>query len=288
MAGRLATAALVLGLLGTVLGATAAQVASPASLQPATNEILDLFDRYLPRYEQQLSTLVADEDFQQQIDHASHNLRARRRLLSDVAFLRLPGQQDWLAHRSVREVDGRPVGTGRLRLTDLLAQARADDLQRARAIVEESSALNLGNPRTINVPTLPLELLHASHRHLFDITVDGEQQEDGRRLARLLFRERSPGAIVRSTQGDYVRAGVLAWIDIDTGELLKADATLNPSTESGRATRVRVEFRYDPALKLLVPARMEEWFPAAAGNGRGEARYSNFRRFTTGARVVPQ
>jgi hypothetical protein len=44
-------------------------------------------------------------------------------------------------------------------------------------------------------------------------------------------------------------------------------------------------------LQILVPVEMREEFPSMGGlNSRGDgvALYSNFRRFGTGARIVPQ
>ena len=52
---------------------------------------------------------------------------------------------------------------------------------------------------------------------------------------------------------------------------------------------MRVDFVEHEELGLLVPDRMaESFYVHGATLGRGEARYSNFREFTTGARFVPQ
>jgi hypothetical protein len=52
---------------------------------------------------------------------------------------------------------------------------------------------------------------------------------------------------------------------------------------------VRVEFAQHDLLEMMVPTRMEEvFFDPPRGRGEGEATYANYRRFTTGAHVVPQ
>ena len=51
---------------------------------------------------------------------------------------------------------------------------------------------------------------------------------------------------------------------------------------------IRVDFRPDPKLGILVPYEMEETFFAGRfREGTGTARYSNYRQFRTNARVVP-
>jgi hypothetical protein len=51
-----------------------------------------------------------------------------------------------------------------------------------------------------------------------------------------------------------------------------------------------VDFRHDRALDLLVPSEMHEWFTTDTPGlmGTGKAKYSDFRRFETSARIVPQ
>jgi hypothetical protein len=41
-------------------------------------------------------------------------------------------------------------------------------------------------------------------------------------------------------------------------------------------------------LGLMVPKHMYEEFFVIGGRGTGAATYSNYRRFTTAARLVPQ
>lgn len=54
-----------------------------------------------------------------------------------------------------------------------------------------------------------------------------------------------------------------------------------PTSTTVRRMRKRV-------LEFVVPKEMFEEFYSTHGRGEGRARYSNYRRFTTAGRVVPQ
>ena len=51
---------------------------------------------------------------------------------------------------------------------------------------------------------------------------------------------------------------------------------------------IRVDFKDDKNVGMLVPASMTETFFVERGSGTGTATYSNYRRFQTSARLVPQ
>ena len=70
------------------------------------------------------------------------------------------------------------------------------------------------------------------------------------------------------------------WLNEATGAVYETVV----ADRDGGAARLRVMFGEDKGLGILVPQRMQEVFPA----GEGDARYSNFRKFTTAARIVPQ
>jgi hypothetical protein len=239
---------------------------------------------YVAAYEAEIGAVIAEEEFVQFIRGAT-GVR-RRRLVSDVAFLRLPGDLDWIGHRSVRVVDGRSVGRDAPSLADLLLSEGADVRARAQAIAAENAQYNLGYPRTINLPTLPLDLLHPRRQASFDMTADGTERVGGRMLARLRFLEHAPGSIIAASPTAFNRAEVRAWVDPETGALRRAHVRLRAPGPSRIENQVTVSFEPDAALGCLVPVKMSEVF-YFSGYGSGEATYRNFRRFGTAARIVP-
>ncbi len=263
--------------------------ATRTDVQPdASAEIVERMRACLDAYEPKLSELVADEEFLQRTPsrNAAYGEAtfARRLLVSDVGFLRLPGGLAWLAQRSVRSVDGVPVAADLPRLEDALVSAGAQIFARAKTIADANAKYNLGHPRSMNVPTLPLDLLGRRRQHAFRVDVEGPDTLGGRKAVRVAFREPPPGAIIAHDKERFLRADVVAWLSTDSGAVLRADVTLDPPGY-GRH-RIRVDFAAEPALGLLVPVRMTEsdtGFP----DGDGSATYGNYRRFQTAGRILP-
>lgn len=262
---------------------------APNAQAPDLDTIVERLDDYLERYEPELSAVVADEVFTQSVDAATRtSAGATRRMVSEVAFLRLPGDFEWLGFRSVMRVDGSPVtgSTSLTSLTSLLSRAGADVAVQASALVEASSKYNLGQPRTINMPNLPLEMLLPKHQHRFEIRLDGRERVRGHATAKLVFTEIGTPNIIYYGGLD-LPSRVRAWVDPEAGTLWRAEVRLTPRTPVNRPPLLRVEFAEDRALGIMVPVEMREEFLAQGGTGTGRATYSNFRRFQTSARIVP-
>lgn len=255
---------------------------APPSNGPAS--AIAALDAYLTEYEPKLSALVANERFTQRVPYEGpYNpaLNLDRLLLSEMAFLRLPGDGAWLGHRRVHSANGKAVSDVDSRaLVALFGEGSDAAVEAARAIVETSSAHHLGLPRTVNVPTLPLELVHPRRRSSFDVEDAGIE----RGVRRLVFRERGAGAIVRFGSLGFLHATVTVWVE-PGGAVRRGDVELAAPT--GRPATLRVDFEWHDALKMQVPVRMRETFVSSRGNGVGDARYSNFRRFEVAARLLP-
>ena len=82
---------------------------------------------------------------------------------------------------------------------------------------------------------------------------------------------------------------VRAWVD-QNGRLLRAEVnTFTDADASQYEHLVRVEFMESEALGMLVPAEMHEDFPVPRpSRGTAVATYTNFRRFQTSGRIIPQ
>ncbi len=253
---------------------------------------------YLTTYEASLGEVVATERMTQRTgphilsDGETNTSGAPRVLESEVAFVGLPGGAGWLGYRDVLRRNGRPLRRTGPPLSDLLAVDRTESLDRARALLIASAAHNLGAPRTINLPTLPLEFLHERNMHRITLSTATPQPE-GRgecRGHRLEFRETSVPTLIQRPQGGDMPSRVIAWVEPGTGRLCKAEVRTRDAGGGDDAVEavVRVEFEREAAVGLTVPKRMEEeFFVPPLGRGTGEATYSNYRRFRTSGRLVP-
>ena len=257
--------------------------------------------RYLDAYEADLAAVVAEERMLQWPlrDRASLSntpgtvLRDTTRvrvLESDVAFVPLPGNAGWLGYRDVRRIGGKAVRRKGPTLEELLKASSDDARERAMVLLLESARHNLGAPRTINLPSLPLELLHRRNEARFAIETSHRERVGDCQAVRLGLAETARPTIIQRPEGGDMPTHVTAWVEPDFGRLCRAQVLIR----DGRlgvpdfTASVSVDFTRDEALRLTVPARMNEVFfipPRSAGES--EADYSNYRRFTTSGRLVP-
>lgn len=281
-----------------VVAAVSALQAQPA---PDVDTLVSKLGAYLLEYEQQLSTVIAQERYQQSetqfgpgavVDVAGNTTIRTRTLDSEVAFLRLPGNAEWFGVRHVLRVDGRKIEGD---TPGLLATVTSGEIEQAaliRAIVLASSRHNLGSARTINMPTVPLELLHPKHRRRFVFTLGSTTTIARIRVQEIRYRELKEPSIILDPKGRSMLAGGSVWVTPD-GRVLRVTLRLAFAQQSVMSVRtgeneLRVDFAVNEALGMLVPRELREDFDLAGGGRfQGRASYSNYRRFTTSARIIP-
>lgn len=279
--------------LATLLASAGAQ-----SAQPEAGGLAAQLRAYLTTYEVSLGEVVATERMTQRtgphiISNGETTTRGAPRLLeSDVAFVGLPGGAGWLGYRDVLRRNGRSLKRTGPPLSALLAVDRTESTDRARALLIASAEHNLGAPRTIDLPSLPLEFLHARNAHRLTLITAVPQREsrDDCPGWRLDFRETSAPTLIQRPTGGDMPSRVAAWVEPGTGRLCKAEIRTRDSRGGNDAVEavVRVEFERDAAVDLTVPRRMEEeFFVPPLGRGTGEANYSSYRRFRTSGRLLP-
>ena len=279
--------------IGAWIGVAASQSSHP-------DHLLKLLDAYLAHYEPALSALVARELMTQTIELPSREASApsrvpslpaaeRRRLESEVSFMALPGNTAWLGIRLVRKVDGKAVPSAVQAIGALMQSDQPVAL--GNRILAEGARHNLGALRNTNLPNLPLELLHPRNRQRFSYAVDGHTTIAGARVTILAASETATPSIIRSPDGAELRTRVKAWLD-DRGRVLRTEVrSRNPHSRGLQDEPVlRVEFRHHAKLDVVVPVEMREDFPTGTPGlmGLTVAKYSDFRRFETAARIVPQ
>ena len=289
-------------------------LAAPLQAQPVQLDlVVERLHAYLLAYEEALGTLVADEAYEQRIMGRAPrrpveidatgipvdpNLRptlvetAKRRLQSTVSFLRLPGGAAWLGTREVVSIDKRPLSNSATLLA-ILTSKTDDAHARAAALARASAQHNLGNPRSVNMPTLALELLDRRHRDRMAFRVAGTDTVRGVRTTRLAFEEKgAPTLITGEDEGRWVLSRGSGWLEATSGAIWRTQVFYRDyvpgEAVSAPEGEVSVDFGRHAALGMLVPERMREIFHVTGGRGEGDAKYSNYRRFTTSARIIPR
>jgi hypothetical protein len=277
--------------------AALAIVAALLAPEPTAQELREQLNSYLTDYEPKLSELIADELMGQENRRGNSpagggiGAPEYRTIRSEVAFIALPGDAGWMGFRRVLKVGGKDVDDALGSLNAVLVTGEKDDYARARAMLADSARFNLGSPRTINLPNLPLELLHPRHAHRFAVRIAGNEQMRGGRLTKLVFVENVTPTIIRAQDNADMRSIISAFVEPGTGRLWRADViTRDPRGDAFTFDHViRVEFTNHKQLGLLVPATMhEDFFAGMNRQAFGDARYTNYRRFQTSGRIVPQ
>ena len=146
--------------------------------------ILERAGRYVKEYEETFRNLVAEEIYRQWGPNPNVGEgQVVRTLRSELVFVRLPGPLPWGTFRDVFEVDGQKVRDRERRLEKLFFAPKASDVERAEAILNESSRYNLGRAyRNVNVPALGLLFLRPENQKRLAFKRRGTP--DDRRLPR--------------------------------------------------------------------------------------------------------
>jgi hypothetical protein len=274
----------ILALAVVALSVASGQASRPQP--PTLNDLLDRLGKYLDDYVQNLSLLVAEERYEQQIVIRGRT-ESKRILTSDYGMLRLPAAPVWSGFRDTFLVDGQPVRGREARLEHLLLDGSDEAVEQARRIAEENAEYNLGSDliyRTINVPMLTLDLLSLRNRDRMTFRRRGHEIVDQREAWKIDFVERAPPTLIRTPAGpDQITRGS-AWIDPATGTVVKTylNVVISPTSHA----KITVEYRSDAKLGFFVPAVMHESYERFSSRIVTTATYTNYRQFSTSVRLV--
>ena len=266
-----------------------------AQLAVSLEQLLERMSTYLRGYESQLSSIVADERFSQRVVYTRAYKGGmpvtddeRRRLDSEIGFLRLPGGAEWLGFRDVQKINGRDVNASKRSIVDALSAA-GNVMAHAQAIADASAEHNLGVPRTTNVPTAALEIIHPRNHAAHRFELRGDDTIRKTKVAVIAFNETRRPPLVTGVGGQELVSRGRIWVDPSSGAIWRVEWIYAPAI--GSPSSLRVEFARNDTLDMLVPVEMHESFSVIGGlNARGDgvASYTNFRRFGTSGRIVPQ
>lgn len=277
------------------VGLAAATAGGAARQELSLGEALKRAASYVADFQQQLSTIVAEETYVQQIKYQAQGNSSSgatlfpRRLRSDLLLVRPPGIDRYVEYRDVFEVDGSPVRDRAERVTRLLKDPTGGD--QLSAIIRESARYNIGRiTRTINTPLLPLVFLTEGYQPRFTFTREVRRApvlHDAAREANdspvfrvstemwtIRYRERARNTVVRTPDGRDAPAEGRFWINPESGAVLISELAVQ--VIDLRAT-ITVSYQSEPLMGFLVPIEMRELHISPRDRVEGRATYGRFR-----------
>lgn len=257
--------------------------ASQAGTAHAQRNLPDLVRAYIDRFEREAAALVAEEHYTQTVKNLVPPSTQTRVLRSDFVLVKPADSGPWLGYRDVFEVDGKEVRERDARLIQILESTAPDSLQRAQRMVDEGARFNIGPARTINIPTMPMQLLAARNADRIRLRAAGPSGAGtGRTLMK--FEERSRPTLVRTPEGNDVKTTGEIIVRPD-GAIEFASLTFHFEQEGNAEFTMRVYYAAVPDIPVLLPLALSEEMPLPYGSGTGEAHYSRYRRFQTTSRI---
>jgi hypothetical protein len=266
---------------------------------PGLADVLRRAGEVVVRHAEESAVLLADESCEQSaftvvvqgmaIGQRGVERSERRRWKAELALVRLSDRRQpavpWIEVRDIVEVDGKSLPDREARLERMLQQHPQWKAKTARDMVDENARFNIGPVRrSINMPSIPLLVLHPFNQQRFTFTKVGEKTVDRVVVWKVAFREDARPALIRAADdgSDMPSAGTF-WIDPATGAVVHAELQCGRLSE----TQVTVTYRRHHRFDLHLPVEMVE--RARDGGGQwveGKCRYTNFRRFETGGRMI--
>lgn len=259
---------------------------------PSLKTVMQRIAEYVGAYGEQASIVVATERYTQDVTSNGSAVPATRAVVAEFAIVKVAGLGEWIGFRDVVEVDGRRVTDREDRLLHALTTATGG-FDEAKRISDESARFNIGPVlRNFNVPTAALFFFTADHAGRFkfarkDVTSSGVWE--------VAFHETRHPTLIRTPDGASVPAAGTLWVNPQDGTILRTRLELSgfgtPARSADRDTHgaIDVTYQHVDALDMWLPESMIEMFEGSRGSvverTRGEARYSNYRRFETSGRI---
>lgn len=264
-------------LIACLLSVSTVLLATPQDAPLET--LLDRLATYIEGYERDLSAVVSEEHYTQEISGRSVLWPSSRILRSEFLLTRTAaseGATEWIAFRDVFEVDGKPVQDRSDRLMKLFVTPTGDTLDQINRIIQESAKHNLGwVTRTVNVPTMVLIFGKRGEQARSQFRRGGTTKLGDVQAREVRFTERGMPRVIRTT--DNSAAQGTFWIDEQTGRILKTE--LKISTGSTSAV-IGVSYGHEARLDMWLPVLMSERYSTPRQPIiTGRAMYSNFRKF---------
>ena len=277
-----------------LLGRFASPLATAEELSLKT--VLGRAATYALEYHQRFKVLVAEEHYVQRMEPARPATpdnpsplppRQERQLKSDYILLNdFAGTNTWIGVREVLEVDGEPVTTDRDRLRAILDDTTQSLTSRVRALADQQAKYNLGDLyRTINIPTLPLEILLPDRQPRFRFNHRGVTAVGDRPVWIVSYDERDHPTIIRTPEGRDIESSGTFWIDPSNGAVLRSELRTGQLPGRPLTTIILVSYTHNSRFDMLLPDDMNELYLTGHTRIEGHAMYSNYRRWEAEVRI---
>jgi hypothetical protein len=260
------------GVLLAVLGLSAS-VEAGAPEGPPLPEILEKVGAYCARYEQEFSSIAAEEFYvQKAFQQRNMRFTAQRTIKSDILFAQLGGDLRWATFRDAYEVDGKAVRERESRLELLFRHPSQDAFSKAQELLAESARYNVGNVgRNFNLPTLVLVFLHPENQARFKFKRKGKQTVDGMVGWGIEYDEQRTPMFIQDGNGKDLRTHGMVWADGD-GRILRTSFKVADIYNENKV-EITVDFSVWHEGGVLVPKTMREmyWYTPSARASAGAA-----------------
>ncbi len=295
------------------LGIALVLAARPAAAEePKLATVLERAGAYVTELQHQLSGIVAEERYTQEITAFSKrggcrsastyqsalNCRGqlvvpiRADLRSDLLLVKPTGANEWVQFRDVFEADGKQVRDRSDRLTRLFLNESPSARVQVGRILEESARFNIGEiTRNVNVPVFALQFLLPANqgRFRFSRTRDRVPGTFASRDAPTAafrtstevwvveYRETQTSTMIRTSERTDLPSRGRFWIEPSTGRVLMSELIARDRTVTAI---IDVSYQSEPLVGFLVPIEMRERYESRNGERiKGDARYGQFRQF---------
>jgi hypothetical protein len=220
--------------------------AAGGAQEPTLEDLLKRAAAYVAEFQKQLSGIVAEESYEQEVKQGGAVFANRRRLKSDLLLVRPVGADRYVEFRDVFQVDGEAVRDRGERLSQLFLNPPPGALSQLERVVAESARYNIGRVvRTLNTPVLPLAFLIDRYQSRFEFELTRDRVTNGTVIA---FQEKERPTLVRTPAGLDMPARGRFWIDPVTGAVMQSElivqdmlvkATVNVTYRSDASYRKR-------------------------------------------------
>jgi hypothetical protein len=246
-----------------------ATLAAAAPEGPPLPELLPKVGEYAGRYEQEFSSIAAEELYVQKVfRHRNMQMSALRTIKSDILFAQLAGELRWATFRDTYEVDGKAVRERESRLEMLFRRPTDDAFAKAQELLAESARYNVGAVgRNFNIPTLVLVFLHGENQARFKFKRKGKQKVGGVVGWGIEYDEQVKPTFIRDHNGKDLPTRGMIWVD-DEGRVLRTSFKVADIFGENKV-EITVDFMPWHDGGVLVPKEMREmyWYtPSKAGS----------------------